>query len=242
MREQHWGLAAARGLGLDTTQYSLRGSNVHNVGEHGWYQGKGTVNATPINFKQFFAELPRAVSQTEVSHKNAMLKLDAALTTVRKLFLSCHKAGGRVVFIGNGGSASIASHMAVDYTKNGAVRAIAFNDVPTLTCLANDFGYDNVFSKQLEYYATKKDVIVIISSSGRSLNILAAAKAATAMGCAVVTFTGMNPNNALRALGSINFWIPSADYGIVELTHLSLLHAMVDIRLQSERAAQWKKR
>lgn len=239
-----WGIVAAAGLGLDTSQYDLssKTGNIHNTGENGWYQGKGTVNATPINFAEFFEELPRAVKGTEVNVTTAKsrVKLNAALAHVRAKFLSCNKSGGRVIFIGNGGSAAIASHMAVDYSKNGGVRALAFNDVPTLTCLANDFGYDNVFAKQLEYYATKRDVAVIISSSGRSLNIVAAAKVASAMGCYVITFTGMNPNNTLRALGDFNFWVPSADYGIVELTHLSLLHAMVDIRLPRERAALWK--
>jgi D-sedoheptulose 7-phosphate isomerase len=242
--EKSWGLVAAAGLGLDTDQYSRSGGNIHNTGANGWYQGKGTVNATPINFAGFFAELPRAVTHTEATAGGTTInmKLDKALTHTRTKFLACHKSGARVIFVGNGGSAAIASHMAVDYSKNGGVRAMAFNDVPTLTCLANDFGYDNVFSKQLEYYATKRDVVAIISSSGRSLNILAAARAAHAMGCYVVTFTGMNPNNALRAAGDFNYWVPSADYGIVELTHLSLLHSMVDIRLPRERASAWAKK
>lgn len=239
-----WGLIASEALGLDASRYYLSSTtgNIHNTGEHGWYQGKGTVNATPINFAEFFAELPRAISGTQITAEKSkdIIKLNAALTYTRKKFIACHAAGGRVIFIGNGGSAAIASHMAVDYSKNGGVRAMAFNDVPTLTCLANDFGYDNVFSKQLEFYATKKDIAVIISSSGRSLNIVAAAKTALDMGCYLLTFTGMNPNNTLRALGDFNFWVPSADYGIVELTHLSLLHAMVDIRLPRERAALWK--
>ena len=260
MRSRAWGYAAAQALGLDTSQYDLRGGNVHQTGAHGWYQGKGVVNDRPITFAAFFAALPDAVRNTVAttgdrtisfskreaskyrSHEGLDWKMEAALSITRKRFVKCHEAGARVIFIGNGGSAAIASHMAIDYTKNGGVRAMAFNDVPTLTCLANDFGYDNVFAKQLEYYATKKDVVVIVSSSGRSLNILAAARTAKAMGCYVVTFTGMNPNNALRALGDLNYWVPSADYGLVELTHLSLLHAMADVRLPVERAAAWRKR
>lgn len=239
--EPQWGIAACDALGLDTARYKLSGGNVRNTGEFGWYQGKGVVNATPIDYAQFFEELPKAVAHTVASDCAGVRKRDAALATVRKVFVKCHVNGAKVIFIGNGGSAAIASHMAVDYTKNGGVRAIAFNDVPTLTCLANDYGYDNVFAKQIEYYATPKDVVAIISSSGRSLNILAAANAARVLGCTVFTFTGMNPNNKLRALGDVNFWVPSADYGIVELTHLSLLHSMVDIRLPEERVKLWRK-
>ena len=240
--QQVWCYAAAKALQLDTSQYDRSGGNIHQTGEHGWYQGKGVVNDTPMNFSHFFGLLPKVLAETSCNDNGKDIKLNAALERTRKRFVKCHETDARVIFIGNGGSAAIASHMAIDYTKNGGVRAMAFNDVPTLTCLANDFGYDNVFAKQLEYYATKKDIVVIVSSSGRSLNILAAARTAKAMGCYVVTFTGMNPNNALRALGDLNYWVPSADYGLVELTHLTLLHAMADVRLPSERAAAWRKR
>lgn len=244
VRSDAWGLAAAHALALDTRQYDLGGSNIHNTGEFGWYQGKGVVVEPQISYDEFLLALPKVVAGTEATPKGKFdsMKLSLALAYTRRQFLVCHKAGGRVVFVGNGGSAAIASHMAVDYTKNGGVRAVAFNDVPTLTCLANDFGYDNIFSKQIEYQATKRDILVIISSSGRSLNIIAAATAASALGCKVFTFTGMNPNNKLRSMGDFNFWCPSSDYGLVELSHLTLLHAMVSIQSQEERRAAWPKK
>lgn len=140
-----------------------------------------------------------------------------------------HKKGRKVIFIGNGGSAAIASHMAVDWTKNGPIRAIAFNDAPTLTCLANDHGYQNVFAKQLEFYAQKDDLVVIISSSGRSQNILAAARAANTLGLDSVRLAGMDPENELLRGGRLRFYVPSDDYGLVELTHLCLLHSIVSV-------------
>lgn len=247
-----WGLAAVKGLGLDESTYVLSGvHNIFQTGEHGWYQGKGVVNATPITFAEFFAALPKVLEDTvcstalppkRSSNDAACRKLEPSLVQLKRDMLAAHRAGGRVVFIGNGGSAAIASHMAVDFTKNGGIRAVAFNDVPTLTCLANDFGYDNVFAKQLEYYAERRDIVVIISSSGRSLNILAAARTAKMIGCRVITFTGMNPNNALRALGDFNFWVPSADYGLVELSHLSLLHAVASVPTIEEAAARWPRK
>jgi D-sedoheptulose 7-phosphate isomerase len=199
-----------------------------------YYQGRGVAvdDGGIITFEKFFDCVREAVGKTEVELESDGRKLksvEIGLKTCRDLFRKTHKLGGRVIFIGNGGSAAIASHMAVDYTKNGGIRAIALNDVPTLTCLANDFGYDNVFSKQLEYQSTDADAVVVISSSGRSPNIFNAVQKAKEMGATTVTFSGMDPNNRLRQQGNVNLWVPANDYGIVELAHLALLHAIVSV-------------
>lgn len=144
-----------------------------------------------------------------------------------------HRAHGtlhtapRVFFVGNGGSAAIASHMAIDYAKNGGVKALAFNDSAALTCLSNDFGYEQVFAKQIEYHAKSGDLVVLVSSSGKSRNILFAASAARESNCGLLTLSGFDPHNPLRKLGDINFYIPSNDYGVVEIAHLAILHEMV---------------
>jgi len=153
-----------------------------------------------------------------------------ALKRLRNLAQGCHESGNKVIFVGNGGSAAICSHMAVDWTKNGGIRSIALNDAPTLTCLANDFGYENVFSKQLEYYASPNDLVIIISSSGKSQNILSAARWCSDKRVTCVTFSGMNHNNALRLRGAINFYVPVMDYGLTELTHACLLHSIVSVK------------
>jgi D-sedoheptulose 7-phosphate isomerase len=178
---------------------------------------------------KFFLTLHEAIIKTIVRHYEKTTTLEAGLRYVRRLAKTAHRKNHRVIFIGNGGSSAIASHMAVDWTKNGGIRAIAFNDAPTLTCLANDFGYDNVFSKQLEYYARTGDLVVIISSSGKSLNIMRAAEQAFEQGLDLVTFSGMRPSNALRRKGSLSFFVPASDYGIVELSHLALLHSIVSV-------------
>ena len=154
-----------------------------------------------------------------------------ALIRLKELATEVHERGNKVIFIGNGGSEAICSHMAVDWTKNGGIRSIAFSDAPTLTCLSNDFGYEQVFAKQLEYYAREGDLAIIISSSGKSPNILAAAKwvqDSRIMQC--VTFTGMHPRNALQRKGTLNFYVPVMDYGFTELTHACLLHSIVTVR------------
>jgi D-sedoheptulose 7-phosphate isomerase len=139
-----------------------------------------------------------------------------------------HDAGNKLIFIGNGGSATIASHMATDYSKNGGFRALALNDSSMLTCLGNDLGYDRVFAKQIELYAAPGDLVIAISSSGRSANILNAVKVARTADCKVITLSGFTPDNPLRGLGDINFYIGSDRYGFVEIGHLTICHAILD--------------
>lgn len=155
-----------------------------------------------------------------------------------KQYIDCIKSirthHNKILFIGNGGSAGIASHMAIDYSKNGHLHALTLTDASAITCLSNDYGYEHVFSKQIEYHAHPGDVLVAISSSGKSANILNAVAAARAKKCHVITFTGFAAKNPLNLLGDINFYIASHEYGFVEVAHLSLGHAMLDYIMQQE--------
>ncbi len=139
-----------------------------------------------------------------------------------------HEAGRKLMFVGNGGSSAIASHMAVDYSKNGGMRALAFNDGAFLTCLGNDLGYENVFAKQLDLHANPEDLLLAISSSGRSPNILNAVAVARTRGCHIVTLSGFDPDNPLRRLGDYNLYVPSSSYGFVEISHLAVCHCILD--------------
>jgi D-sedoheptulose 7-phosphate isomerase len=142
-----------------------------------------------------------------------------------------HGSGNKIVFIGNGGSAAIASHMAIDYTKNGGLRALAFNDGAALTCLGNDLGYENVFAKQIEMHGHPGDLLIAISSSGRSPNILKAVRAAQLKRMKVLTLSGFASDNPLRKLGDINLYLPDKEYGFVEIGHLMLCHAILDFAM-----------
>ena len=133
------------------------------------------------------------------------------------------------MIIGNGGSASIASHIATDLLKNLKIPALALNDASLLTCLSNDLGYENVFSMPLGILARKGDILFAISSSGKSKNILNAVIQGKKKGCIVIAFSGFSPRNPLRNKGDINFYVPSSSYGAVEITHLAICHAIVDI-------------
>jgi D-sedoheptulose 7-phosphate isomerase len=151
-----------------------------------------------------------------------------AVNQIMALARRTHAAGNKLIFVGNGGSSSICSHMATDYSKNGDVRAMALNDSAMLTCLGNDLGFERIFAKQIELYARADDLVIAISSSGRSANILNAVKAARAAKCAVLTLSGFTADNPLRRLGDINFYVASDRYGFVEIGHLTILHAILD--------------
>ena len=130
-----------------------------------------------------------------------------------------------VYLIGNGGSSAIASHITNDLVKHG-VSAHALNDAATLTCFANDYGYEHVYSAQILRH--DGSVLVAISSSGHSINILSAVATAKDKGMKVVTLSGFAPDNPLRGKGDCNFYVPSYNYGIVECSHLAILHSIVN--------------
>jgi D-sedoheptulose 7-phosphate isomerase len=135
---------------------------------------------------------------------------------------------GKIYFVGNGGSAGICSHMAADWLKNGHFRAMCFNDPALLTCLSNDLGYGSVFSEPLKIFGERNDVLFAISSSGQSINIINAVHAAKLIDMKVITLSGFAPDNPLRTMGDINFYVPSHKYGTVEIAHLSICHAILD--------------
>jgi D-sedoheptulose 7-phosphate isomerase len=152
-----------------------------------------------------------------------------ALHAFYDLCLATRASGNKLMFAGNGASASISSHGAVDFTKQGKVRAVDFNEPNLITCFSNDYGYENWMARAIERYGDKGDVAVLISVSGSSPNCVNAAKFAKANGMKVVTFTGKSAGNPLKAEGDINFWVPSAAYNIVEGIHMVWLTTVVDM-------------
>ena len=150
--------------------------------------------------------------------------LEKAAERIKKV----SSAGKKIIIAGNGGSAAMASHVSVDFTKVARIRAINFNEADLLTCFANDYGYENVFKKAIDCYGDDNDLVILISSSGNSANVINAANHAKKLNIGVITFTGFERNNALRKLGDINIWVDSKAYNIVEMTHHIWLLAIVD--------------
>ena len=122
----------------------------------------------------------------------------------------------------------MASHVSVDLTKMCKIRAINFNEADLLTCFSNDYGYENWVQKALFYYADRRDLVICISSSGESQNIIKGAKFAKKIGCKVVTLTGFNKNNKVRKIGDVNLWLDSKNYNHIEMIHHTWLLSIVD--------------
>lgn len=137
-------------------------------------------------------------------------------------------AANHIFFIGNGGSAAIACHMTADFMKNGGKQTVSLYDIATLTCLGNDYGYEHVFSKQLERLAEEDDLLIAISSSGNSKNIINAIETAHRKGVKVVALTGFGADNVCRNKADYSIYVPSNEYGIVESVHNMLLQEVVD--------------
>ncbi len=150
-------------------------------------------------------------------------------------FRAIRMTDGFLYFIGNGGSAGIAIHMTADFLKNGKMRTVSMYNPATLTCLGNDFGIEYIFSKQLELLARPRDLLVAISSSGNSPNILRAIETAKEKGCKVITLTGFREDNKARHMGDFNVYVPSMEYGIVESVHNIILQQVVDILMEESK-------
>lgn len=150
--------------------------------------------------------------------------LDKAVDMI-KATISNHK---KLIIVGNGGSAAMASHVAVDLTKNAGIRTINFNEADLLTCFANDYGYEHWVTQAIKFYADEGDLAILISSSGSSKNIMNGAKTAKELGLKVITFSGFRTDNALRECGDLNFYVDSKGYNIIEMTHHVWLVALVD--------------
>ncbi len=141
------------------------------------------------------------------------------------------ETGGKILIGGNGGSGAIASHCAVDLTKNAGLRSVCFSDPSMITCFANDYGYERWVEKALSFYADKGDLVILISSSGKSPNIVNGARYAKGEGLKVATFSGFAADNPLRTSGDLNFWVDSRAYNIVEMTHQIWLLAACDLAI-----------
>ena len=151
------------------------------------------------------------------------------LIRVHNCVLKAHKRGHKTIICGNGGSAAMASHVSVDLTKNAGVRCINFNEADLITCFANDYGYENWVTKSIEFYGDERDVAILISSSGKSKNMINAAAQANKMGIHVITLTGFKQDNPLKKLGELNFWLDSRAYNIIENTHQIWLLMVCDL-------------
>ena len=177
----------------------------------------------------YFSQYFETISQGLKSIDLIQLKKAAAM------IWTVHQSGNKIIVVGNGGSAAMASHVAVDFTKAAGMRAINFNEADLITCFANDYGYEHWVAKALEAYADPRDLAILISSSGKSSNILNGAGKAKKMGMSVITVSGFLSDNPLRKLGEVNLWVSSSEYNIVEMTHHVWLVAIIDYLIETKK-------
>lgn len=164
----------------------------------------------------------------------SILTADAGVDTWCALTREIMKSGNTMYFAGNGASAMMASHMAADGSKNGGFKAMAFNDPALMTAVGNDIAYDQVFAMPLRRFANPGDILITISSSGNSPNIVAALNTAKELKIKTITISGMNANNKSRQLGDLNFYVPGMTYGLAECAHQALLHCWLDVFMERE--------
>lgn len=179
-------------------------------------------------FLDRFAQLENVVKSCSVSTDVENVTLDQSFKMIHFLLNLINKQNGCVFVVGNGGSSGIASHFVVDLLRTLKIAASTLTDSCAATCFGNDFGYDKIFSEQLNIRMQFHDLLIAISSSGKSPNILNAVQVANDKGAQVITFSGFSSSNPLRGKGDLNFWIDSSDYGLVESAHFLLLHSIID--------------
>jgi len=173
-----------------------------------------------LSLDNYFGELAQLLQSRDLFEQ---------LGQTKKLIETMQQKGGRMLLAGNGGSAGIVAHAAVDFTKQAKVPAMTFNEPGLITAFSNDYGYDLWVQKAFEFYAQTDDILVLVSVSGMSKNLINAASIARADGHKVITFTGKNSQNDLRQMGDVNFWVDSHAYNIVEGLHMIWLTSIVDM-------------
>ena len=151
-----------------------------------------------------------------------------SLDSFKELAIKVKDSDAKMIFAGNGASAAISAHAAVDFTKQAKIRGITFNEADLITCYSNDYGYENWMSEAIKSFYKDKDIVVLTSVSGESPSIVNAAKTAKDLGLKVVTFSGRSNSNRLKFHGDVNFWVDSNAYNIVECIHMIWVTTVID--------------
>lgn len=187
---------------------------------------------------QYIKELTEKIEASKILYGNdpqtACSSYDEGIRLLADTFTKYKTSKAQLFFIGNGGSSAIASHMTADFMKNGGMNTYSLYDNAVTTCMGNDYGYEYIFSRPLEFLVRKGDLLVAISSSGNSPNIINAIEVAKEKGAFVITFTGFKPDNRAKQLGDINVYIPCEKYGIVESIHNLILQQAVDMIMERD--------
>jgi D-sedoheptulose 7-phosphate isomerase len=180
--------------------------------------------------RSYFATLDRVLNAVEVTDRTGnTVDQKSGLSSAAQAVTRASAAGKTIFVIGNGGSAGIASQVTYAFTHLRGVAAVCLNDPSALTGIGAEHGYDQVFSRQVTAHGRPGDCLIGISSSGQSPNILNGVSAARDNGLEILTLSGFKPQNPLRMTGDLNLYVANDSYGFVEVSHLALCHAIVEI-------------
>ena len=168
--------------------------------------------------------------------------MDEGAEQAVKMLLQVSSASGKVMLVGNGGSSAVVSHVQTDILKCVGVKAMVFTEPSMLTAMSNDHGYEDAFQRPVERWAEKGDLLIAVSSSGKSRNIIRAVQASLDQDCRVITFSGFSPDNPLRQMGDINFYVGDDSYGYVETAHATLTHFVTDRAADLVTPSQYRSR
>jgi len=171
------------------------------------------------------------LSLTATDCDGNLLDIEAAFALWADWTIQIREQKRTIFLIGNGASASMASHVAADLAKNAQVHTEVFTDLALITAIANDPSFQEIFSEPLKRRLVPGDMVGAISSSGRSPNILQAAETTKKHGGKVVSLSAMDSDNSLRRLGDLNFYIPAQTYGMAETCHTAILHYWIDLTI-----------
>jgi D-sedoheptulose 7-phosphate isomerase len=189
-----------------------------------------------ITYNSYIMEIQASLETMTVTDINGdEIKPEEGITRWCKITKMVKKSNDVIFFIGNGASAMMAGHMAADASKNGELRSMAFNDAALMTAVSNDIAFEDCFSVPLRRFANSNDILITISSSGNSPNIIRAIDTARQLKLQVVTLSGMKTDNRSRKMGDLNFYIPADTYGVVEASHQVLLHCWLDKFIEEEK-------
>jgi len=211
-----------------TTEVSANGSNnvSVNVSANGSTNMPADINVVVRNLKQAEAALASLLASPQVL---------AAVATAANLIADAFQQGGRVFSCGNGGSMCDAMHFAEELSgryrqDRKALPAVSISDPSHISCVGNDYGYDFIFSRYLEAHARKGDVLLGISTSGKSANVIKAAEYAKQQGVHVVTLTG-KADSTLGALATVDITTlgTSGFADRVQELHIKVIHILIEL-------------
>lgn len=187
-------------------------------------------------YVEYIKELVHYLEETTVYDQDGTVLKDyeEAIQRLLDVFSEVKTSGKQVFFIGNGGSAAIASHMTADFMKNGGMKTYSLYDNSVTTCMGNDYGYEYIFSRPLEFLANEGDLLVAISSSGNSQNIVNAIQVAQKKKLRILTLSGFARENRISSMGNYNLHVPVSHYGMVESIHNLILQQIVDTILERD--------